>query len=303
MQHVLGAVARQPGVVIEAGPSGVRRDRPTHVLACVAPNVDGDARQFEQIVPEPRRTQPSAPCFHERCERHIAHRLPVRAHHQRCAHRERTSAVSVLVRADQLIRGAVAFEHTRRAERMIRLGRDRNPAHAIRMRELRRLAEPDELRSRLQSVLDEDAGRIAARVLLDPELRKRRDGVARDARAFQRLSVGACDERRRTAPESPDRPDEDGIVGSSRIELLPCRPAFLGQDVGHVKIVWRIADRHGHDPFAGPFLTRKLGDPILDVADRSHAAERRKDALQSFPVHVGVAVDQARASWPCREDR
>ena len=123
-------------------------------------------------------------------------------------------------------------------------------------------------------------------------------GVAGDAGAFERLGVGAGDERKGAAPETPDRADVDRIVRRGGIELLSGRPALLGKDVGHVEVVRRIADRHGHDPFARLLVAGEFGDPVLDVADRAHAPERREDVAQRFAVHMGVTVDETGNDRP-----
>ena len=41
-------------------------------------------------------------------------------------------------------------------------------------------------------------------------------------------------------------------------------------------------------------MASEFGDPILDVADRTDTAERRKDVFESFPVHVRMAINQPR---------
>src|SRR5438128_1026068 len=112
------------------------------------------------------------------------------------------------------------FENTGGAKRVISLGSNGYPAGAVRAREFCRFADPDQLRRRLHSVFNEDAGWVAVRVLLDGELRDRRDRIAGDARTLQRFRVRAGNERRRAAPKTPDRPDEHGILWSRGIQLL-----------------------------------------------------------------------------------
>jgi len=75
---------------------------------------------------------------------------------------------------------------------------------------------------------------------------------------------------------------------------MTCWPALLRQDVRHIEIVWRIADRHGDDPLARPLAARKLGDPVLDVANRAHTPERGKHVAQRLAIGMGVAVGDAR---------
>src|SRR5437588_12941935 len=99
------------------------------------------------------------------------------------------------------------------------------------MRKACRLAEPDQLGDGLEFSFDEHPGRVAAAVLLDGQRVDRRDSGACDARAPQRLRIGAGDQRKRAAPEAPDRADVDQVVWRRGVELLPRWPALLGEDV------------------------------------------------------------------------
>ena len=169
------------------------------------------------------------------------------------------------------------------------------------MRELRRLAEPDHLGDRLHLLLDEDAVRIAVGVLLDRQRRRGRHRVAGDAGTLERFGVGAGYDRQRAAPESPDRADINRIVRSRGVELLAGRPALFRQDVGHVEIVGRIADRHGDDPVARLLAARQLGNPLLNVLDRAHRPKRWEHVAQRLAIHMRVAVVQARNDGPAVE--
>ena len=249
---------------------------------------------MSHVVAEARLAEPAGPGLDEGPERRIAGGRPVGAERQRRAHGQRAVVVRLLVDAQQFVRDAVAFEDAGGAEAVIGLGRLRQRAQPVGVREARGVAEPDHLRDRRQFLFDEDAGRIAVAVLLDGQRRHRRDGVAGDAGALERLGVGAGHERQRAAPVAPDRADVDRIVRRGGVELLPRRPALLGEDVGHVEVIGRIADRHGDDPLARLLAAGELGDAVLDVLDRAHPAERREDVAQRLAVHVGVAVDQAR---------
>src|SRR4029453_1460981 len=158
----------------------------------------------------------------------IAGGFPVWAEDQTRAHRQRAVAVGVLVSADHFVGDSMPLEYAGCTECVISLSRHRQSASAVVARELRGVAEPDQFRCRLHAVFNEDASGVAIRVLLDGELRKRRDRLARNAGAFQRFGIGACNQWRRAAPKTPDRPDEYRVVRSGGIKLLPRRPPFLG---------------------------------------------------------------------------
>ena len=85
-----------------------------------------------------------------------------------------------------------------------------------------------------------------------------------------------------------------GLFGRGGIQLLPRRPALLGQDIGHVedstadrRSAWSQSIRR-----AASGARARRSDP--GCRGSSARAERRKHALQSFPVHMRMAVDQAR---------
>src|SRR5206468_1783733 len=80
------------------------------------------------------------------------------------------------------------------------------------------------------------SGRVSIRVLLDDELSQWRNGITRNAGAFERFRVGAGHQRRRAAPKTPDRSNEHWVVRGRGIEFLPRRPAFLGQNIGNIEI-------------------------------------------------------------------
>jgi hypothetical protein len=202
------------------------------------------------------------------------------------------------VGAQQFVCHAVAFVDAGGAKAVVELRRLRKRTHAIGVREARGLAEPDQFRNRRQFPFNEHAGRIAVCILDDLDRLDRRNGIARDAGAFERRAVGARNKRLRAAPEAPDRADVDRIVRRGAVELPARRPAPLGEDLRYVQIERRIADRHGHDPLAGHPAACDFSDALLDVADRAHAPERGKHRAQRLAVHMGVAVDQAGRHGP-----
>src|SRR5262249_62195273 len=96
-QDLLQALARQPGIVVEASPSGVGRSRRAHVVARLPPDIGVDAGQLEPFVAGRWLTEPSAPGFDQRSERGTAGDLPIRAEDEPRAHRQGAVAVGVLV--------------------------------------------------------------------------------------------------------------------------------------------------------------------------------------------------------------
>jgi hypothetical protein len=69
-------------------------------------------------------------------------------------------------------------------------------------------------------------------------------------------------------------------------------PSLFGENLRHVEVVRRIADRHGDDPLAGLGFAREVGDAGLDVLDRTHRPKRRINTLKALPIHVSMTVDQ-----------
>ena len=187
----------------------------------------------------------------------------------------------------------MALEHARGRERMVGARRFRQRLHTVRVGEPSGLAEPDQLRDGRHLALDEYAGRIAVGVLLDRQRGRRRDGIARYAGEPERLGIGNGDQRKRAAPITPDRANENGVARRGGIELLARGPALLGKNIRHVEVIGRVADRHGDNPLARRLAARELRDAILDIADRTHASERGKDIAQALAIHVSMPVDDA----------
>src|SRR3990172_7454075 len=96
------------------------------------------------------------------------------------------------------------------------------------------------------------------------------------------------------APETPDRADVDRIVGCHLVKIMPGGKAAFLQNVGHVKVGRRIADRHRDVPFARLRCAHELRDAALDVGDRAYPAERWEHEFEPLAIHVGMAVDQSR---------
>ena len=166
--------------------------------------------------------------------------------------------------------------------------------HALGVGEAWRGGHQGELDERHVRLLDEDPRRLAARVLLDRHALPRRHGLAGDPREPQRLAVGDRDERERVAPVAPDRADVDGVPRGDAVQLPARREPPLLEVLRHIEVVGRVAERHRHDPLAGRRHSHQGLDALEHVLDRGGAGERGTDRLETFAVHVGVGVDEAR---------
>src|SRR5215470_18940241 len=149
-----------------------------------------------------------------------------------------SAATCLLVCVEQFGRDAMALEHTSRAKRVVHARRLWQRIDTVGVGEARRLAKPDQFGDWLEFLFDEDARRVAVTVLHNCKCLDRRDGVARDAGALERLAVGAGDQRQSTSPKAPDGAAVDRVVGRDRIKLLPRRPAPFGEDGRYVEGEW-----------------------------------------------------------------
>src|SRR5262249_56210183 len=105
-----------------------------------------------------------------------------------------------------------------------------------------------------------------------------------DGWAVEGLGSGAGNQREGGKAEAPDRADEYGIVGGGGIEILAGWPSLFGENLRYVEVVWRIADRHGDDPFAGPGFVREVGDAVLAVFVRGRRPGRRVRTSSPLPA-------------------
>src|SRR5215471_6735479 len=133
-----------------------------------------------------------------------------------------------------------------RPEAVVHACRLRKSAHAISMRKPGGIPKPEKFGNWLKFAFAQHSGRVAIAVLHDRERLYWRDGVARNAGTFERLRIGAGDEWKGPTPEAPDRADVNRVIRGGSVEFLARRPALLRQDVGHVEVKRRIADRHDH---------------------------------------------------------
>jgi hypothetical protein len=109
------------------------------------------------------------------------------------AHCEPACPVRFRVGAHHVGGDAVALEYAGRAEAVVEALGSRQRLEPVGVTEARDVPEPHKLDERLHLVLDEHARGIAGPIALDRHRGNRRDGVAADAGAAQRLGVGAGD--------------------------------------------------------------------------------------------------------------
>ena len=222
----------------------------------------------------------------ERCARHA----------DRGVHAQRQCvALGVLaVGADHRRRQAMPFIERRRAGRRIGVRAEPHALDPVAILEAGQIAEQRVFQNRHEIALEEDAGRLAARILHDLDVVRRRR-VARDAGALERQRVG--DRRKRpAAPPAPHRADVDRVVRRNRIEVVPGRKASVGQLVGAAEIfVRRLAHRHQHDPVASRRRLRRPLHDLDDLGDRVQPGDRDAAArLEAFAVGMRMGVEQAR---------
>ena len=122
-----------------------------------------------------------------------------------------------------------------------------------------------------------DAGRLAARVLLDPAVRRVRRG---------RVDVGGLERRGIEIAVDIDRLQHHRIVGRDAVELVEREAARL---VG--ELLLRPAAEH-RDPFAGRGGARPLGHQFQGAPARGDAVEAQLVVLGGADP-VRVVVDQA----------
>ena len=176
----------------------------------------------------------------------------------------------------------------------IGLRAETNALHAIAIFEARQVAKQRVFEHRHEISLEEDAGRLAARILQDLDI-VRRGRIAGDAGARERQRIG--DRRKRTpAPPAPYRADVDRMVGRDRIEVVAIGKTAVGQLVGAADVlVRRLAHRHEHDPLAGGRGLRGAFHHRDDVGDRVQAGNGDAAArLEAFAVGMRVCVEEPR---------
>ena len=215
--------------------------------------------------------------------------------------RQRVALGVLAVGADHRRRQAVPFVERGRACRRIGLRAEPHALDAIAIFEARQVAKQRVFQHRHEIALEENAGRLAARILHDLDIMRRRR-IARHAGARERQRVGH--RRKRTAaPPAPDRADVDRMVGRDRIEVVPGWKAAVGQLVGAAEIfVRRLAHRHQHDPFAGRGRLRR---PLHDLDNFGHRVQPGdRDAaarLETFAVGMRMGVEEPRQHGAARE--
>jgi hypothetical protein len=165
-------------------------------------------------------------------------------------------------------------------------------AGAVFASESRDLAQHRQLDDGHHRLFVESAGGLAPGVLLYGDARRGWWRVAVDAGQLERERVGDGCKRGRVSPESPDGSDVDGVVRRRLIEFLARWEALLLEDIRHVEVCRRVADRHGDDPLARLRGAREFRDARLHVGDRAHASQRRKHRLEALAIEMRMAVDQ-----------
>ena len=303
-------VAGQGVIVIAAGPSGIGVGLGAQPIRH---GLGRAGRTFfqgkqpphpEMAVPQPRPGQRAGPGAEQGRRIDRAQALPGWAERQLGAHGQVAPRRERLVGLDHLGGVAVALEHRGGSDPEIDLQGALQAAHSLIVGEAAHLAKEGQLHDRRQTVLEENAGRLAAAwILVDFD-----DGagcfrVARDAGQFQGPGIGDGDQRvaHIVAPIAPDGADIDRVFRRYPIQIVARRKAPVGQLVGTANIIGRAAQGHGHHPFARLFAGDQRFDDLQDLVDRGGAGQARIDFGQALAVHMGVTVDKARYHGPPRE--
>jgi hypothetical protein len=256
--------------------------------ARVAAVVQAEAGHAQAVVPEPAPASP---------RRDVSQpggggdgTVPGGAHRQRRAQAQRAALVGLAVHGEHLGGDPVALVDGRHAAGGVGALRGDERPQPVGAREAGRLVHQRELQHLDRIVLDEHAGRLAGVVLQDLDA-GRRLGVARHAGVGQRPAVGDR-VHRRPVPVSPDAADVDGVVGRGDVEILPRRPALLGETTRRVLVEGGRAHGHRDDPLALRSARGLAANEHLDVGDRAAARQRGIQRLETFAIEVGVGVDE-----------
>src|SRR6516165_635577 len=75
---------------------------------------------------------------------------------------------------------------------------------------------------------------------------------------------------------------------------MPRWPSPVGEALRHVPIGRWLPNRHGDDPLTGRRGLHQVGNARKHVVNRFGAGERWIDVLETFTIHVRMAVDKAR---------
>ena len=208
-------------------------------------------------------------------------------------------ALGVLaVGADHRGRESVSLIERGGAGRRIGLRTETDALQPIGIFEARQVAEQRVFEHRREIALQEHAGRLAARILHDLHVVRRRR-VARDPGALERQRIGHRG-KRAAAPPAPHRADIDRMVGSDGVEVMAGRKTPVGQLVRSADVfVRRLAHRHEHDPFAGGRRLRRAFHHGDDVRHRVQAGNGDAAArLEAFAVRMRMRVEETRQHGP-----
>ena len=225
-QQLLDLVARQAVVGVEAGPAGVRCGLRAQVVGGRA----ADVRRNSPLILSMSSPSPGSPSQPAQASTNgpsgaLPAALQFGLNAKRRPHGQRAVAMRLLVDAQQLARDAMALEDAGGADGVIGAGRFR----AARAPGRRAKSAPRS-RNQISSAIGWKSCSMKTPVgsplpsFSMVSAWHRRGRVARDAGALERLGVGAGDERKRAAPEAPDRADVDRVV-RRRLRRAPAASA------------------------------------------------------------------------------
>ncbi len=161
--------------------------------------------------------------------------------------------------------------------------------------------EQDQLRDGLEVVFNEEPGRVSSRIALDLESVDRRCRLARYPDPNERHRVRASDEQRRVPPISPNRLDEDRVVGCRGVELLPRGPALFGEALRHPEIRGRIPIGivTTHSPGC-VFRARSRDAAWISEMDRTRPSEGKTSFKPSRSIWAWASMKPGSTARPAR---
>src|SRR5258708_15720700 len=114
---------------MEAGPAGIGRRSPAHVISAAAPDRSEQPTYLEPIVAQAGFSEPACPSFEQSTRRGVTGGFPIPADHERPARGPISAAMRLFVCAEHFRPDATPLAHARRAQGNVPTRRLRQNLH------------------------------------------------------------------------------------------------------------------------------------------------------------------------------